>query len=410
MYKVDDMAGRRPLRLSVEGTVGAEGQQYFVALANYTQGRWQWFGPGTASPFDIALGENRDRYVSRAGNLYFLVVAHGGNSVLHAQTTLTIGLADQHDHPGFPVQLRASDGTLPAAINVEWMAGEGATSFELMRAEQPFPNQRPQWETITETTEESFVDSSVIPDKVYLYRVQATNEAGRSCFSNVDPGFAGEVQPPQEFNGEVRGRVVQGDSEQGVPGIFCALLGASNVEQLSFVTNEQGEFGFNHLPPGHYIVFAQNPDQEFEPRFLNVEVNPEHPIAQALFHTRPGEHKHALWGFVYAMGGPEAPGLHPLGNVPVKVKLLGSPDPPVEVRSDPMGFWMATELVSGEYDVRPVQPGVNFNPLSRVGHIDGVHVTPALNFRAGPPPSGGGDPGEGGGGDPGEGGGGGEQP
>nr|MDQ3024331.1 DUF2012 domain-containing protein [bacterium] len=390
MYRVSDSAGRRPLEMTVEAAVGAEGQKYWLALADYTRGSWQWFGPASGD-FTVDLRERHARYTSRAGNMYFMLVAHNENTVTHAQTSVLIGAGRPEDHPGCPVQLRASDGEYSDSVLCEWLAGEGAVSFEVFRSKPAAPGQPPQWASLGFTTEQSFSDATVEVGKPYIYRVRAINEAGHSAFSNHDRGWAGELEQGEHFEGEIRGRVVQGNTEQGLGNIYVGLLGAPNGE-VHMNTLPNGEFGFPHLPVGNYIVFPQNPDLEFEPRFIAVRVDPEHPMPQLRFEARPGEHKRALWGFVYTMGGPENPGLHPLADIAVKVKKTNTQDPPLEVRTGEMGFWMAGELANGEYDVRPVKEGMNFIPLSRLGHIDGVHMTPALNFRGQPPPPGGGGP------------------
>jgi hypothetical protein len=409
VYQVDGIGGRRPLQLNVEGAIGGEGEEYYVGIADYTQARWQWFGPNVDPVASIDLRGRHQRYVSRAGNMYFIVVAHEGSSVLVAQSTVTIGANMPGDHPGCPVRLEASDGTAADSIEVNWMAGEGTVSFELFRAAQPQPGQRPEWTSLAETAEQSYTDTDVIPDQVYLYRVQATNEAGRSCMSNVDHGFAGEAPPPPPQY-EIGGRVVQQGTENGVPGVVVALLGAPHdpnqqgPDELTFTTAGNGEFGFPHLPAGMYIVVPQNPGLEFEPAFLAVGVNDEHPHPMLRFEARPAEHTHAVWGFVYTMGGPEAPGLHPMANVPVAVKNIHAQNPPQQVQTGEMGFFMLGELQNGDYDVRPLGPpdgSVQFFPANRMAHIDGEHMTPGLFFRGQGPP-----PGDGGGGGNGDGGGG----
>jgi hypothetical protein len=402
MYKVGELAGKRPLEMTVQGSVG-EGQQYFVAIANYARGHWQWFGPATGD-FTIDFREHRGRYVSRAGNMYFLVVAHNANTVLHSQTTVLVGPAFHDDDPGFPVALRASDGEFPAMIKVQWMAGEGAVNFELFRATPAPPGQRPDWVSLGFTEGESWEDTQILPDKIYIYKVRAINEGGESAFSNVDHGYAGEAPPPpQQF--QISGRVVQKGTDNGLPGIKVFLIGAPGVDHLMFETLQSGEFGFNHLPAGAYIVFPQSPQLEFEPKFLLIGVNNDHPHPHVKFEAVPGEHKRALWGFVYTMGGPAHPGLIPLRDVPVRIKRINSDEPPAIVNTNELGFWVAAGLENGDYDVRPLGPpdgSVKFFPDHRVGHIDGEHITPALWFRAELPPpggDGGGGPGGDGGGD-----------
>jgi hypothetical protein len=408
LYQVDGLSGRRPLELDVEGAIGGEGQEYYVGVADYTRARWQWFGPNTDALAKIDLRGEHQRYVSRAGNMYFIVVARDGSSVLLTQSTVTIGANMPGDHPGCPVRLEASDGTSADSIEVKWMAGEGSVSFELFRADAPAPGQQPQWTSLGTTTELSYTDSAVEAGKIYLYRVQATNDAGKSCTSNVDHGFAGEAPPPPpQF--EIGGRAVQQGTEDGIPGVVVALLGAPHdpnqqgPDELIFTTAGNGEFGFKNLPPGQYIVVPQNPGLEFTPQFLAIGVDADHPHPMLRFEARPAEHTHAVWGFVYTMGGPDNPGLHPMANVPVAVKNIHDQNPPQQVQTGEMGFFMLGELANGDYDIRPLGPpdgSLQFFPGNRPAHIDGEHMTPGLFFRGqGPPPGDGG----GGGGNPGQG-------
>jgi hypothetical protein len=150
----------------------------------------------------------------------------------------------------------------------------------------------------------------------------------------------------------------------------------------------------------------QNPNLEFEPKFLLVRADNEHPHPLLRFEARPAEHTRAVWGIVYTMGGPDNPGLHPLPNVPVAVKKLNTQDPPQQVQTGEHGFFMLGQLANGDYDVRPLAPpdgSLQFFPVSRLAHIDGEHMKPGLFFRGQFAQSGGGDGGDGGdgGGDPG---------
>ena len=82
MYKVPLGASESDLlTLTTHGHVGAAGEQYWVGLANYSAGAWDWFGPATSAPDHVidftTLGYD---FTSAAGNMYFVVVAAQANT------------------------------------------------------------------------------------------------------------------------------------------------------------------------------------------------------------------------------------------------------------------------------------------------------------------------------------------
>jgi hypothetical protein len=404
MYKVEGLDGRHPTGMSIECMPGGLGQQYAVGVADYSRGRWAWYGPSGLPELDINLREGRHRFVSGAGNMYFIVVVHGDNTAAFSQATITFDAAGGDIPPGCPVRLSASDG-LPGRVELGWLSGQGNSRFAVLRGtrDDRDPDQRPEWERIAETSEPRFVDRTAEPGRPYLYKVAAINEAGESCFSNVDGGFAA---PVGGLDGEIRGRVFMAGTENGVPGVHVALLGAPGHEPVGMRSNERGEFGFNHLPAGLYIVVAQSPDLDFTPRFIPVRLNAETPLGVARFEAHPDRRAHALWGFALTMGGPDNPGLQPLPGTTITVQPLQGDGAPVSVLTGQHGFWMVTELPNGPYDATATLDGFHFRPAVAKAFIDGEHSTPAIVFGGMPdgvlPP---GDGGDGDGGDEGDGGG-----
>jgi fibronectin type 3 domain-containing protein len=85
--------------------------------------------------------------------------------------------------PAVPANLQAS-GVSGSKINVTWDDVSNETSFQLYRS----PNDNGNfilYSTIPSNTL-SFVDSSLVPNTVFYYKVRALNEGGNSLFSNED--------------------------------------------------------------------------------------------------------------------------------------------------------------------------------------------------------------------------------
>lgn len=392
LYKVSGLDGQRPTVLDVQCLPGGLDQKYAVGVANYHRARWEWFGPSNLPELEIDLKGRPGRHVSAGGNMYFIVVCFDANTAVFSQATLQYEPAGGDVPPGMPLQLRASDG-LPGHIAVDWMPGQGNLTFEVFRADGPRdPGVKPEWVKLADTTVNHYDDQSVEPGKPYLYRVRATNDAGESVFTNPDPGFA---NPMGGLDGTIHGAVTRGDTGENVIGVLVALFGAPSQEPLKCMTNAEGRYKFEHLPAGLYIVAPMNPSLDFEPRFLTVGLNNEHPSAEPNFTARLDILTHYFWGFAYTMGGPENPGLHPLAGVSITVTPQDG-SAPVTVQTGEAGFWMATELPVGSYEVSAAQDGMLFGP-PKLAFIDGEHVTPALNFFGkpanAPPP--GSDPGGG---------------
>ena len=128
VYRFQNLLGKRPQALNVLGTVGGLEQEYYVGIANYTTGSWEWFGPSHLPEFQVDLHLNYSRYVTALGNMYFLVLCEGGDTFTHDRSVLTYFEGDGQVLPGAPHELRASDGEFADKVHITWGAGEGAHS------------------------------------------------------------------------------------------------------------------------------------------------------------------------------------------------------------------------------------------------------------------------------------------
>jgi fibronectin type 3 domain-containing protein len=192
LYRFTGLQGMDPTSLNVEATPGSLTQSYYVGLANFTEGTWEWYGPSHIPEFQINLAESNDRYISALGNMYFLVAVENDNTATHHQSTLVFQGAGNDVRPGAPHELHATDGTYQDKIRVEWMAGDGATGYELYRRVDG--NVESEWTKIAETQDLGYDDVNVEPGVTYLYKARSVNSAGASDFSNKDSGYAGEQQ------------------------------------------------------------------------------------------------------------------------------------------------------------------------------------------------------------------------
>jgi hypothetical protein len=82
LYKVPLGAAESDLlTMTTHGHVGAAGENYYIGLANYTAGVWDWFGPAATAPDHVidftTLGYD---FTSAAGNMYFVVVVPQANT------------------------------------------------------------------------------------------------------------------------------------------------------------------------------------------------------------------------------------------------------------------------------------------------------------------------------------------
>ena len=102
--------------------------------------------------------------------------------------------------PDAPMDVRASDGTFPDKVQIDWNPVSSAKRYEVYRA----PTEAGEYEKIGTTMGTRYYDGEVSPDIIYWYRVRACNARGCSAMSEPDSGFA-QVQeetqiPPSPTN------------------------------------------------------------------------------------------------------------------------------------------------------------------------------------------------------------------
>lgn len=436
LYQASAGAGQRPKSLNVQALPASLGQQYWVAVADYTSLQWKFFGPIAIPEFQLDLTGQNHRFVSAAGNVYFLLLCHAPNGCTHTQTVMVTGPAGDGELPGCPFRLEASNGAFLHRVELIWERGDEGKRFEIFRrdARQPAgdnppaggdpgagnpppgdPNAGgggnggdpgagqnpppPQWRKIAVVEDNRFTDHLVLPGKMYEYRVRAINNHGPSGFSNIDLGWADRGL----FDCVIEGQVsVDGAGREGV---VVSLLGLG-PEPLFTVTGPQGGYRFANLPPLHYVVCAQNPDLEFEPAFsfTNLHVSETQLIN---FNGTAASHFGHVWGFTYTWdpirddgtGGIRAlsnihVGLWPTNVEPGTPELMGT-------QSNELGLYQFFGLQPGEYTTKAGAEGLIFMPDIQRIRLDGQHIAPRMDFLGlpgqlpPPPPDGGGDPGSG---------------
>jgi fibronectin type 3 domain-containing protein len=190
MYQFSGLGGSRPMTLDVECLPGVFEQEYFVAIADYTENDWAWFGPTTFPEFEVDLRNDDHRYVTQLGNLYFLVVTRHGHAATLSQSTLIFDTERPDDAPGAPHSVHATDGVWPEAVVVEWEPGAGAESYEIFRR---LDGGNTEFELIGTSDNNGYEDSAVEPGVVYVYKVRSVKGDKVSAFSNMDSGYAGDL-------------------------------------------------------------------------------------------------------------------------------------------------------------------------------------------------------------------------
>lgn len=387
MYKIEGLAGLHPTLLDVEATPGSIEQSYFVGVADYTIMNWRWFGPYSMPEVELNLANHDHRYISAAGNFYFLTVVHEGMSLTHYQSSLYFNEQGEGGLPGAPFGLQASDGEIPDGVGLAWNPGPGSAYFEIYRTlDGDAAGMQHEWVKIGESVEPNFLDHEVQLGVVYLYKVRAGNPHGFSGFSNVDSGFAGEQPPPPpdgfRIHGWVRTAGADGAVGEPVANIEVTLFGPP--QPITVHTNADGAYSFNNLPAGSFIVVPHNPEVGFEPIYTKAFVGPDHPVAEvnftAFLHDLP---TWRIWGFVFkGTDDPAHSGMLPLPGVAVKIQCVEPEGEPFVVETNADGFYAAYEQPVGVYTITPSKPGFRFEPTVHEVHVTHQLVTDMKNFMA----------------------------
>jgi hypothetical protein len=95
-----------------------------------------------------------------------------------------------------PAELTASLGELETQVRIQWAPVEGATFYEVFRAEDPEAYFAPLGTTSTTSWfDQPAEDHPLPPGVLYWYRVRACNQAGCSQLSDSVFGYAGYPPP-----------------------------------------------------------------------------------------------------------------------------------------------------------------------------------------------------------------------
>ena len=442
LYRVSGLADVEPLSLNIECLPAGYGHQYSVAVADYTTLEWLWFGPVSFPELEADLSTQGHRFVTRLGNLYFLVVCAGENTATHSRSTVVVESGGGTSLPGAPAQLVASKGEFADGVALTWLAGEGAEYYEVWRKGAdifgPYPggdlNLPPgdpgsdppdpdTWELLATSEATEYFDVSAVPGYVYMYKARAVNEVGMSAFSNVDEGWAYYEIPPQlegihgyvygsdwRINGDGDpGIVPPGDPDGGDPGWNCPelipLAGAAVTIALAeyndgtigtpiatAITNEDGFYQFLGIEPGAYTITAELTDWFFPEVYwfevLVVDESMQFDFIGFPDDTKPwdppeGIHGWVWGGDVFPFGGiwPDPqPGLEPLADVRITFSGLETDQVELEVYTDEEGFYQVTEIAAGSYIVTAYLEDWSFEPPMHLIEVGDEVPSICLNF------------------------------
>jgi len=385
IYRISDLGDLKPLGLTIEVLPGEWQDEYYIGVANYSKLTWDWFGPSTLLEYEIQFAETDDRYITNLGNFYFIVVVEPENVISHVKSTLICAPYVNPVPPGAPYGLEASDGLYEEMVELNWEGGSGATGFEVWRTADVYnepgrddgdPTDPDNgWMIIGETQERGFVDPMVAPGVEYWYKVRAFNSGGVSEFSNLDSGYALEGPPPPEL--AIEGYVTYEDDTR-VAGVDVLLMTPFNEQYTT--TNEDGNFIFEGLIPGEYVVAPFSDDLRFVPEYKLVQLDYVNPVGEVGF-TAVGDDLplNRGWGFTYACncldGDPNADG-GPLGGV--TITLAGNEGGTWVAESNDAGFWNVPELPAGTYSATPSKDGYAFPERLWFVTIDGSAVPEPL--------------------------------
>ena len=190
LYKFAGLNDVTPQWLNIECLPDMFGQEYFVAVADYTLGDWRWFGPVTFPEFQLDMSDLNHHVISALGNMYFIVVCRAGNGAVISKSTLTVeegGGEDPGWLPGAPHHLVATDGVFDDKVVIEWEPGVGADYYKLWRKAP-----EGEWGKYAEVEGMRYEDTDVETGVHYVYKAFSVNGSGSSEHSNIDEGWAGE--------------------------------------------------------------------------------------------------------------------------------------------------------------------------------------------------------------------------
>lgn len=146
-----------------------------------------------------------------------------------------------------PAGLTATAGDLEAEVELSWQPVEGASSYEVLRADDPEGNFTP----IGTSQTTSFLDQPaeghpLLPGVLYWYRVRACNQAGCSQLSDTVFGYAGYPPAPAGVDAS------DGTSPNWIEVSWVAVPGATSYQVFRAAA-----------PEGDYNLLDTTPDPEY---------------------------------------------------------------------------------------------------------------------------------------------------
>ncbi|MBN2081606.1 hypothetical protein JW859_05280 [bacterium] len=290
LYRFQGLTEVTPEWLNVECLPASFGQQYYVAIADYTLGDWRWFGPVTFPEFQLDLSDLNHHIVTELGNMYFVVVCESGNSATISRSVLTVGAGGGEDPdllPGVPHGLIATDGVYDEYVVIEWDNGADADHYELWRK----CGEDGEWDDLAIVEGNRYEDHAVTPGQLYWYKARSVNEHGTSGWSNHDSGYAGELGEDPGVGTPFDLQATDGEFVDKIF-IWWEIEGNYDYFELWRKQGEDGEWG----------KYTEVEDLEY----LDLEVTPGvyyHYKVFAVYGGQTSEHSNIDYGYAGEIGG-----------------------------------------------------------------------------------------------------------
>ncbi|UNM08838.1 MAG: PQQ-binding-like beta-propeller repeat protein [Planctomycetales bacterium] len=243
--------GGQPGTLSADVNVGAgEGGGYYLAVANYGSGRWQWHGPFMDSHVRLSLAGGSS-LASPAGNLLVAVLVDGQHSA--EVVGLGVEMADPADGspPGQVSGLQAT--AVAGGLLLQWnpLQESGIAGYRIYHSGSPFTN--PQAAGVRSVSYLEGNNRHLLDgiDGTTFVRVAAVDHSGNT-------GEASEQVSGLPLAGAAVPLALQLDHASGTMG-FPATLVASGADNYDFDAEGDGIFEVLDSSSGSIIIDTMHP-------------------------------------------------------------------------------------------------------------------------------------------------------
>ena len=131
-----------------------------------------------------------------------------------------------------PGTVSASDGTSSAAVEIEWVAVEGATKYEIWRklGDEGTTNGASRVATTSDGATTAYSDTGAAAGQLYWYWVRSVGAAGTGVFGACDSGFRAIAVPTNV-------KAADGSSTDYVRVTWSSVSGAESYEVMRTTTN-----------------------------------------------------------------------------------------------------------------------------------------------------------------------------